>query len=102
MTLPLAFGAVMRRYRREKQMSFMELSNRSGLHHNYLGSVERGERNLSLANIWRIAAGLEVTVAQLLDGLPPACAAAKPELVKKAKPKKAPPLRLVYDADSAG
>jgi len=41
----------------------------AGLHPNYVGSVERGERNLSLFNIWRLAGGLEVSVSQLVETL---------------------------------
>ena len=35
-----------------------------------MGAVERGERNLSLYNIWRLAYGLEVTAADLMQELP--------------------------------
>ena len=65
-----AFGAAMRRLRIQRSISMHELAERAGIHVNYIGSVERGERNVSLNNIWRIALGLDVKTAKLLDDLP--------------------------------
>lgn len=39
------------------------------LHWTYVGSVERGERNVSLQNICRLAKALDVNVAELMDDL---------------------------------
>ena len=47
-----AFGALIREKRHSLGISQEELSFRSGLHRTYVGSVERGERNLSLENIY--------------------------------------------------
>lgn len=65
-----AFGEGLRALRHERLMTIEQLAELAGLHPNYVGSVERGERNLSLFNIWRIAAGLEVTAMQLVEALP--------------------------------
>ena len=46
------------------------LADRADLHANYVGAVERGERNLSLYNVWRIAHGLGVAPADLMQALP--------------------------------
>jgi transcriptional regulator with XRE-family HTH domain len=40
-----------------------------GLDRSYVGSVERGERNVALVNICKIAAGLEVDPCELVAGL---------------------------------
>lgn len=41
---------------------------RAELHRTYIGGVERGERNISLFNLLRIARGLGVSPADLVDG----------------------------------
>ena len=46
------------------------LSERADLHANYVGAVERGERNLSLYNIWRLAQGLGLAADELMQELP--------------------------------
>lgn len=59
----------MRRLRAEKEISQEELAGLAGLHRTYIGSVERGERNISLDNIAKLAAALGVSVSGLLrDG----------------------------------
>lgn len=55
-----------RALRASKRFSQEDLAEQSGLHRTYIGSVERGERNISLENIGRIAAALGVTASELL------------------------------------
>ncbi|MCB9914977.1 MAG: helix-turn-helix transcriptional regulator [Planctomycetes bacterium] len=59
-------GAAIRRAREELGVSQEELAFRCGLHRTYVGSVERGERNVSLENIVRLAKALERSAATLL------------------------------------
>jgi transcriptional regulator with XRE-family HTH domain len=47
----------------------MQLAERIGLHFTFVSSVERGERNLSLASLLRLAEGLETDPATLVKGL---------------------------------
>jgi transcriptional regulator with XRE-family HTH domain len=68
--LQQAFGEHLRALRHDRLITIEQLSELAGLHPNYVGSVERGERNLSLFNIWRLAGGLEVSVSQLVETLP--------------------------------
>ncbi len=63
------FGANVRRLRVDKGLSQEKLAELSGLHRTYIGGVERGERNISLVNIIRIAKALGVNLAKLLDGV---------------------------------
>ena len=45
--------------------SQIALANKAGLDRTYIGGVERGERNVSLVNIAKIAKTLEVTIEDL-------------------------------------
>ena len=65
-----AFGKRVREFRTEQQLTLEMLAEKSDLHENYVGAVERGERNLSLYNVWRIAHGLGVAPADLMQALP--------------------------------
>lgn len=68
--LQQTFGEHLRALRHDRLITIEQLSELAGLHPNYVGSVERGERNLSLFNIWRLAGGLDVPVSQLVETLP--------------------------------
>lgn len=63
------FGEAVRLLREGEGISQEELAHRCGLHRTYVGSVERGERNVSLANIVRLAQALKSSPAVLLAGL---------------------------------
>jgi transcriptional regulator with XRE-family HTH domain len=62
----IALGQIIRRERLAKNMSQEELAFESNLHRTYIGSVERGERNISLRNIISIARALRLPAAYLL------------------------------------
>jgi transcriptional regulator with XRE-family HTH domain len=59
------FGALVRQLRQEKGYSQEEFSFRAGLHQTYVSSVERGERNVTIATAERIAKALGTTLASL-------------------------------------
>lgn len=66
--LPLkSFGIRVREIREQIGLSQEELAILAGLDRSYLGGVERGERNISLINIYRIAKALDVPASQLLQ-----------------------------------
>lgn len=60
-------GRKIRKLRLAQRLSQEQLAERSGLHRNYIGGVERGERNLALLNILRVAKALGVRASNLLD-----------------------------------
>ncbi|MGH4013931.1 MAG: helix-turn-helix domain-containing protein [Pseudonocardiaceae bacterium] len=64
-----AFGRRVRATRESTGLSQEQLADKSGLHRTYVGSVERGERNIALLNIIRLARALEVDPGDLLSGL---------------------------------
>jgi len=66
-SIELIFGARVRELRKKIGLSQEELAFRAGVHRNYLGGVERGERNLGLKNIKAIADALGVYLKELFD-----------------------------------
>jgi transcriptional regulator with XRE-family HTH domain len=63
------FGARVRAERERLGLSQEELADRGGMHRTYLGGVERGERNIGLLNVIRIAKALGVPVGELLPDI---------------------------------
>jgi transcriptional regulator with XRE-family HTH domain len=61
----------MRRIRLEKQLTQESVAEGADLHPNYISSVERGERNISICNIARIAVALDVGMKDLVADVPP-------------------------------
>jgi transcriptional regulator with XRE-family HTH domain len=60
------FGRRVRQLRKEKGVSQEAFAHEIKIDRSYFGSIERGERNVSLENICLIAKGLSVPPAQLL------------------------------------
>ena len=60
-----AFGARLREGRHAKGLSQEELALACNLDRTYIGGVERGERNISLINIYKIAQALAIPPSQL-------------------------------------
>lgn len=63
------FGARVQELRIAQGLSQEVLAQRSGLHRTYIGGIERGERNVSLINIQKIANGLSISIEYLLSDL---------------------------------
>ena len=64
------FGKAVRALREERGYSQEDLAERAGLHRNYVGGVERGERNVALENIVKLAGALSVRTRDLFESLP--------------------------------
>lgn len=59
-----------RQLRQRQGISQEELAARSGLHRTYVGSVERGERNVTLSSLESLAAALGVSARDLITHEP--------------------------------
>ncbi|MDW9957990.1 helix-turn-helix domain-containing protein [Sinorhizobium meliloti] len=73
-----AAGREIRRYRLARGLSQEQLAERASLHRNYIGFLERGERNASLTTLFAIARSLDVGLGELLSGVH-----TRPDLTKK-------------------
>ena len=59
-------GLNLRAYRKERGLSQEAFADIVGVHRTYMGRLERGERNLTLRSVERIAAQLDIEPLQLL------------------------------------
>ena len=62
------FGAAVRKLRENQGYSQEALAEKIPVHRTYMGGIERGERNPTLATVYRIAAALSVPAWRLLRG----------------------------------
>jgi len=65
----ITIGKTIKKYRLEKDLSQEDLAALCSLHRTYIGSVERGERNISLNNIITISRALGIKPSTLLQGI---------------------------------
>jgi transcriptional regulator with XRE-family HTH domain len=61
----ILFGSRIRELRLAKEMSQEAFAEKCGLHRNYIGMVERGERNVSLKNIAKMTKALNIDIVEL-------------------------------------
>jgi transcriptional regulator with XRE-family HTH domain len=64
-----ALGSLIREHRTKQGYSQEGFADRCGVHRTFMGSVERGESNLSFSNLAKIAAGLSMTISELVVGV---------------------------------
>lgn len=61
------FAANMKRLRKERGLTQEKLAELAGLHINYVSSCERGERNISIRNIAKIALAFGVSMSVMVE-----------------------------------
>jgi len=62
----IKFGQRVRELRTERNLTQQQLADISGLHKNYIGMIERGERNPSLINIDVLANSFQISLSELM------------------------------------
>ena len=62
----IIFGKRIKELRKAKKMTQQQFADLSDLHKNYIGMIERGERNPSLINIQNIATAFEMSISELM------------------------------------
>jgi transcriptional regulator with XRE-family HTH domain len=60
------FGAQLRQVRKSRSVSQEKLAELAGLHRTYVSSVERGERNVTIETIEKLALALDVSMQELV------------------------------------
>lgn len=63
------FGIRVRELRIAQGLSQEVLAQKAGLHRTYIGGIERGERNVSLINIEKIASALNLSIVDIIEGI---------------------------------
>jgi len=63
------FGKRVRDLRQGRGISQEELAAKANVHRTYIGMVERGEKNVTLLTMLRLADALEVTLQELIEGV---------------------------------
>jgi transcriptional regulator with XRE-family HTH domain len=67
--LQKALGQRVRQLRLRKGYSQEAFADHCGVHRTFMGTIERGETNLSLQNLARIATGFGITLSKLFSGI---------------------------------
>ena len=65
----IKFGDKVREIRTSQNLSQEQLSFKADVHRTYIGMIERGEKNITLINIQKIANALNIEIKNLFDGI---------------------------------
>tara|TARA_B100000586_G_scaffold267982_1_gene243636 strand:+ start:832 stop:1056 length:225 start_codon:yes stop_codon:yes gene_type:complete len=61
------FGEAVQRLRKKQGISQEALAHKIDVHRTYMGFIERGERNLTLMNIYKLSRALKVKIPDLFE-----------------------------------
>jgi transcriptional regulator with XRE-family HTH domain len=64
--IQVAFGKAMRKFRLSAGLSQEKLAELADVHRTYVGDVERGERNISVVNMVKVAQGLKKKLSDVV------------------------------------
>lgn len=62
----IRLGQIIRNKREQKNLTQIELASKAGVDRNYIGMLERGERNPSFLSLQKVAKGLDISVEELI------------------------------------
>ena len=71
MDVSKAVGERIRKHRIMQGLTQEALAEKAGLHHTYIGQLERGEKNATLESIQKVATGLAISFEDLFENLSP-------------------------------
>ena len=63
----IRFGKRVRELRDSQAITQDELAHRAGMDRSYVGQIERGEKNITIKGIYKLASALGVRASSLLD-----------------------------------
>lgn len=63
--IQVLFGRAIRKFRSEKQISQESFADMCGLHRTYISDIERGQRNVSIENIEKMANALNMNISDI-------------------------------------
>lgn len=66
MDIKKKFGQRLRELRQQKKLTQEDLADKAGMHFTYIGQIERGIRNPSLVNLYKLSKALKVSAGKLL------------------------------------
>ena len=69
MNILKTLGSNIRERRLKLELSQEKLAYNANIHRTYLGAVERGEKNVSFKNLFKIARALNISVSDLTEGI---------------------------------
>ena len=64
-----ALGERIRELRKKAGYSQEGFADAAGMHRTYMGTLERGEANVSLANLHKISKALRITISEMMKGV---------------------------------
>ena len=62
-------GQRIKNYRTQKRLSQEKLAELAGCHPTYIGQLERGEKNVTLESVEKIASAMDISLSELFDKL---------------------------------
>ena len=67
MDIRIRFGQKVKKYRLKKNLSQESLANKANIDRTYIPSIEKGERNVSIIIVEKIANALEIPIKKLFE-----------------------------------